>query len=230
MIKPITEAEFITEGDVKKELNLDTFVISHLDEYDLSRDCRKLIPIIRGQKIGFVDSVGKLLVEPKYDRFVGEVYNSSDIIRVATNFVYEYHGSANYVSHQIRWNWGILDSLGCEVIPPKYRTIIPSADNMLFSLQSHDGVYKLIGRDGNIIVPEGIYDYIDGVWCGYARVFKCGEDGVVRWGIIDETGNEVVPLIYTDIWKFYGQDKYKYAILVDDVFQYKFNLGSNNQN
>ena len=69
---------------------------------------------------------------------------------------------------------------------------------------------------GNIIVPPGKYDYIDGFdKCGLARVKIDGKEDISnpenstkdRWGIIDTKGTEVLPIKYDAVWAFYNKNR-----------------------
>ena len=80
----------------------------------------------------------------------------------------------------------------------------------------NDGHYYVVDKENNYIVPPGRYDYIDGFdKCGLARVkidekvdfidpSKSTKD---RWGIIDTKGNEVLPLVYSEILNFYNKNR-----------------------
>ena len=80
----------------------------------------------------------------------------------------------------------------------------------------NDGHYYVIDKANNYIVRPGKYDYIDGFdKCGLARVKIDGKVNIYhpenstkdRWGIIDTKGNEVLPLIYSEIWSFYEKNR-----------------------
>ena len=66
--------------------------------------------------------------------------------------------------------------------------------------------------EGNEIVPFGKYDWIDGFDHGLARV-KIGKvsNGIKnsgnKWGIINEQGEEVLPVEYDNIWNFLGKNR-----------------------
>jgi len=78
-----------------------------------------------------------------------------------------------------------------------------------------DGYYSVIDKQGNIIVPPGRYNYIDGFDHNLARVKIDGmtsinnpkESTKDKWGIIDIDGKEVLPIVYSEIWGFYNKDR-----------------------
>lgn len=80
----------------------------------------------------------------------------------------------------------------------------------------NDGHYYVVDNKNNYIVPPGKYDYIDGFdKCGLARVKIDGKENIYhpenstkdRWGVIDTKGDEVLPLIYSEIWAFYNKNR-----------------------
>lgn len=66
---------------------------------------------------------------------------------------------------------------------------------------------------GKVIVPFGKYDWIDGFDQGLARV-KIGKEPSTKannsnlWGIINERGEEVLPVEYNEVWKFLGKNRH----------------------
>ena len=100
--------------------------------------------------------------------------------------------------------------------------------------------------NGNIIVPYGKYAWIDGFENGLARVRTEKKNKVSnlkvygvktnsnnednnehseKWGLIDETGKEVLPLEYGEIWNFKGKGRNTTRVVKDGV-DYDFNLNT----
>lgn len=111
--------------------------------------------------------------------------------------------------------------------------------------------------EGNIIVPYGKYEWIDGFDQGLARVRTVGQitytknvsaiysfnkeskveeitdpelihqriledrgkqPGIfAKWGIINEEGEEVLPVEYDEIWKFFGKNRSSTKVVKDGV-------------
>ena len=83
-----------------------------------------------------------------------------------------------------------------------------------------DGAYAVLDKNDNEIVPFGKYAWIDGFDHGLARV-RIGYsqntitvltlDGPIspwrKWGIINKQGEEVLPVIYDNIWNFKGKNR-----------------------
>jgi len=69
------------------------------------------------------------------------------------------------------------------------------------------GKFAVVNNTNKVIVPFGKYSFIDGFDHGYARVNKEFEDGTKKWGIIDTSGNVVVPLHYDTICNFLDKNR-----------------------
>ena len=96
--------------------------------------------------------------------------------------------------------------------------------------------WAVIDNRGNFIVPFGKYGWIDGFDSGLARVrtatnaeraresaslffnLPANRVGVVckeqpnpanvKWGIINESGEEALPVVYDNIWNFLGKNRH----------------------
>lgn len=56
-------------------VNQYTKVLVPASSYKLEEDPRLLIPFTSGNKIGFVDKNGVIIVEPQYDMYYGDCYS-----------------------------------------------------------------------------------------------------------------------------------------------------------
>lgn len=76
--------------------------------------------------------------------------------------------------------------------------------------QRSDFKWGICDLEGTVIVPFGKYDWIDGFEQGLARV-KIGQESNAlannsnKWGIINTSGEEVLPVVYDNIWNFLGK-------------------------
>lgn len=105
-----------------------------------------------------------------------------------------------------------------------YRQVKQPVNSNLTVVQNQDYQWGVIDELGNTVVPFGKYAWIDGFQNGLAKVIGfndntspnivavIGNDGRAtdyakceEQGIINEKGEEVLPLEYT-VWKFYGKD------------------------
>ena len=82
-----------------------------------------------------------------------------------------------------------------------------------------NGKYQrgVMSNSGKMVVPFGKYGWISGFDHGLARVksiwgdafidYETGKTEKAKWGIIDESGNEVLPVIYDEIWNFFNKGR-----------------------
>ena len=121
-------------------------------------------------------------------------------------------------------------------------------------VQNNRCLWGVEDLDGNIIVPYGKYEWIDGFDHGLARVRTVGRttytknisalcslegDEIItdeeeilakvledrekrpevfaKWGIINEKGEEVLPVEYDEIWKFLGKNRDSTKVVKDGV-------------
>lgn len=178
-----------------------TRVIIPVSMYDWREESRLLIPFISFNKIGFVDKNGNVVVKPIYAMYHGECYEDDDTIRVAVNYTYGFPKAGGKVSTYCCLRYGLIDSKGEIKLPTDYYHIIPALGNKrIFTVQDGNCHYSVVSIDGTEVVPTGKYHWIDGFDKGLARVEINN-----RWGLIDESGNEVVTPQYDCIWSFYGK-------------------------
>ena len=186
------------------------------DKYNVRNDRRLLIPYIQSHHIGFVNQEAVPLVEPEYDIFNGSVLNESDLITVGKRYTYGFPRSNGDVQTYDKYKWGVIDSKGTLIIKCDYYSISISDDNQLITLRNYDHQYRVIDRNGNEIVPYGIYHLIDGFTNGYARI----KDD--KWGIIDDRGHVALLPEYDEIWNFYGWDNLNTCRVIKNGIERKF--------
>ena len=185
-------------------------VLIDISNYDLRNDKRQLIPFttkVRNKrlsipKVGLIDCSGNIIIPPTYDIVYGDCSSELDIIvlgRANTNITKSGNNSVKYLFDAYN-GYGHCIASSC-------LSIALSTDKKLISVEK-DGHYVL-NSQGVIIVPKGVYSWIDGFDHGFARVRegritngKIVNDA--KWGIIDKNGQEILPLEYDDIWAFYG--------------------------
>lgn len=181
-------------------------ILVDLQDYAINQDRRLLIPFSFCQYYGLMNQDGEVVVEPKYDRILDSCREDSDLIRVGITFSYGFNRASKEPSTYHRTKWGLLDSRGNVLLETNYLGIGISTDRRLLSLHHLDGQYEVVTIDGEVIVPKGKYTWIDSFDCCFARVnYFDGESK--KYGLIDSTGKEVLPLQYSDIWNFYGKNR-----------------------
>lgn len=178
-------------------------IIVPAQQYDLSTDDRQLIPFIRYdvlecKKIGFVNRKGEVVVKPQYDMYSPGYKDDLGYIKVAKDIIHQGRLTTLY---------GLIDSTGEIVLPLEYRTLLPPIDSQdLYMVQDINYRYGVVRSSGEMVVPFGEYNWIDGFDRGLARVIGHDAAGRKKWGVIDETGELVVPMEYDSIRNFYGKN------------------------
>ena len=94
-------------------------------------------------------------------------------------------------------------------------------------IERKDGKWGVMSNQGDEIVPFGKYDLIEPFFMGLARV-KIGDVSVgvsenfgkYLWGIINLSGEEVIPVEYTELWQFHLKQKTKIRIGKDAEYQW----------
>ena len=201
----------------KLVVDKDTKILVPASSYDLESDRRLLIPFTRFGKIGFVDNKGDIIVEPKYSMYYGDARQFGDYIEVAVPYTYGYPRSSGAVATYFSFMYGVIDHLGRTILEAKYRRVLPSIEGklLLFTVQRKNYDYGVLDINGNEVVPFGRYRWIDGFDSGYTRVL-INE----KWGIINEFGEEVLPVKYDEIWNFYNKGLNVTRILENSKYQY----------
>lgn len=211
----------------KQRLSTDEYtkILMPASSYDMAKDSRLLIPFTSGEKIGFVNREGVVVVKPEYTMYYGEFYNEQDLVKVAIDYTYGFIRSGGKVATYLKLLYGLINVKGEMVLNAEYSEIVPSiGGGLLFTVQKN-GQYGVLDASGMEIVPFGRYGYIDGFDKGLARV-KVGTttNGVMdnggRWGIIDNTGKEVLPAQYDAIWNFYGKSRGTISVEKGDSWNY----------
>jgi len=162
-------------------------------QYDAASDFSEGLAAVKiGEKWGFIDKMGKIVVSPQYD----DVYLFYDGI------------AAIRVGDWKTGKWGFIDKTGKEVVPPQYDEIGDFRDG-LAAIQV-GGKWGFIDTTGKEVIPPK-YDYAYGFSNGLAMVMV-GEWGGYdvwdvftgeKWGFIDTTGEVVVPVEYDKVGAFH---------------------------
>lgn len=179
-------------------INKKTRVCVPMEYYNFSKDDRLLIPCTDGEKAGFVDKRGNVIVSPQYIFWDGECRNEQEYIVVTKTDSVVKEGKLA----------GVINYRGEEIVPVKYLSIQPSLSSYyVFTVQRQDGKYAVITNYGDVIVPFGKYDKIHGFDKGFAKVrIKDVKTNKYKFGIIDEQGNVVLPLEWDRIRSFYKKN------------------------
>ena len=204
-------------------------VIVNVKDYNPTIEERILIPFIvehnsKGEhnKMGLLNKEGEIVVEPFYDIILDDCYYNNDLIRVGKLFPYGYECKSNRVSSYVRYKYQVINTKGELITDREHDSISISSDKKFLTIQDRHKGYAVYDIDGKEIVPFGKYDWIDGFDQGLARV-KIGKitngmrDTENKWGIINNKGQEVLPLEYDNIWNFFGKNRFSTKTIKDGV-------------
>lgn len=193
--------------------------------YNMQDDNRLLIPFTSGDKIGFVDKEGAIVVKPQFTMYYGDCYDESDNIMVAIDNLYGFPRSGGKVATYKRPMYGLINYKGETIFEPSFCSLLPAIGNKnLYTVQDNNFGYAVLNTDGTEVVPYGKYSWIDGFDNGLARV-RIGnvtngqKENGNKWGMINENGKVVLPLEYDDIWAFYGKKRVTTKVVKGDVAQ-----------
>lgn len=169
------------------KFNTDGFSL-HLTRDILESIDLLLIPFKSNGKIGFIDGVCNIVIEPIYDEIRGTFRNRN-----------------SYVAVKNGKKWSIINADGEELLPYTSSTVIPGYDTPITTIQNQKHPKVINVLSGEEIVNGG-YDYIGGFRYGFARV-RIGDNNSGKWGIIDDKGKLVLPAEYVAVYSFYNYPK-----------------------
>jgi hypothetical protein len=137
------------------------------DLEDLVRE--GLIAIKVGDKYGFVDKSGKVVISPKYDAVIPFVGGIAAVKRDG--------------------KWGFVDKTGKEIVPPTYEYPVIDYDYLKM------GYLPVVEKAGKYSTPfGGEYDFLVHV---DSNLFLAKKGG--KWGLIDKKNREVLSFKYDDL-------------------------------
>lgn len=166
------------------------------DNYNIATDNRLLIPFERNGKFGFLNNEGGVAIKDDYDVIYGEFKSPSDLVIVGI-MKHRLLGGKIYS----KMAYGVIDIYGNLVMDIDYHSILFSNCKEYITVQRYDGCkYALYNSRGENIIPDGTYQWMDGFWDGLARVMIND-----KWGLINTSGEIVLPIEYDKIWNFYGK-------------------------
>lgn len=201
------------------------FFLVNGENYNLKDDKRILIPYIQNGKIGLVTNQGEIKIEAcYYDYIISDCYSEKDLIRVGKNYAFGYLQENGKIKAYNGTKWGIMDAKCNLLIPIEYDRIIISDDKKLLTVKNRPGHHAVINMKNEYIVPFGKYQWISGFWKGYARVMTSLSSSIRKWGLINSSGDEVLPLENKDIWDFYGRNTQSTTIVKNDGEMFEFSL------
>lgn len=113
--------------------------------------------------------------------------------------------------------WGVTDLKGNVIVPFGKYGWIDGFDSGLARVCDHGAMYYHKNIIGIIDFENDTIIEGDAITAEYDRIRKEKPDYYSKWGIINESGEEVLPLEYDEIWKFYGKNRLSTKVVKDGV-------------
>jgi hypothetical protein len=179
------------------------------------KEIELLAAVQQGEKWGFINKTGKVVVAAKYD-FVYDFSEGMAVVGITGEELPQY-GYVDYTGKEIiapKYNGansfkeglaaisvidtatylartGFIDKTGKEIIPLKFASVHDFSDGM--AAVSPDGKkWGFINSKGQMtVIPQfdNVYDFSEGL----AKVYKS-----LKWGFVDKTGNTIIQYQYQD--------------------------------
>ncbi len=130
-----------------------------------------LFPVSVGDKMGYIDNTGKIVIEPQFD--------------LAGDF------SAGLAAVRLGMSWGYIDLSGKMVIQPQFTDVGDFSGGLASVQLEESGPYGFVDKSGKMVIQPQFFS-----GSGWAPKFSeglalvAGEDAN---GFVDQTGNMVIP-------------------------------------
>src|SRR5260370_36674364 len=150
-----------------------------------AQDEEPLYPIIRQNKIGYIDKEGRVVIPPQFEKgFIKGFINEGNLRDVQF--------SEGFAVVNVQGRWGYIDKFGAIVIKPRYSDAWPFSEG-LAEVRGPEGKSAYIDKAGNTVVPP-VSDMGGNPFSeGLAGVYV-GDPSKGLWGFIDKTGAMVIEL------------------------------------
>lgn len=156
-----------------------------ISKFTLQNFGGKLVPIQKKEKFGCVDRQGHIVIDVCYDDV--SIYSGIESFIVVKNYIND---------SKSRYRVGLLDCKGKTILPMEYIAIsIEFGGNRIRVRNAESDKTALLDLKGNFIIPYSAYTLWWSSFKGFMKVSKNK-----RYGLIDSSGNEVLPCVYTDMW------------------------------
>ena len=197
-------------------------------KYDFIADFSEgLASVLLNDKVGFIDTIGKVIIKPKFEVLHQEMPFFEDGLALVGN-----NGKAGFINKKGEWviqpifdrvelpfydgmakavideKYGMIDKQGVWVIEPKYEAVGLFSEGLLAVLL--DGKCGFVDTTGNVIIPLQ-YDNAGYFSMGLAAVLV-GE----KWGFIDNTGNMVIEPRFSRVDDFNPETGTTWALIGDE--------------
>ncbi|MBR3940051.1 MAG: WG repeat-containing protein [Bacteroidales bacterium] len=171
--------------------------------------------------------------EEQMERKMEQIANKMDVIEEKNNLYHginkseQKYGDVIVVQHN-DYKWGVIDLQGNIIVPFGKYGWIDGFDSGLARVRTHGEIgwtrntIGIINFDTNTTLndKESIQKFYDN-----DRVLH--PEKYAKWGIINEKGEEVLPVIYDEVYKFFGKNRYSTSVKrngkIEEVFFHDLN-------
>ena len=157
--------------------------------------------------------------------------HQQNIIMANKRYIKELNYGKVTVVENNNHQWAVIDSEGNFIVPFGKYGWIDGFDSGLARVRTNKGIGYVRGIEGIVLDldtnnPKAI-EGEDNVKKYFEDDRKQHPDHYARWGIINEEGEEVLPLEYDSIWKFLGKGRYSTKVekngYTEEVFFHDLN-------
>ena len=175
-----------------KNINLfkDKSIGIYINEDTLQIPELELIPIIRGHKIGFIDSKARIVIEPVYDNIKGRFLDRYDYICVKKDNKWGVVNSEGKICLKIKYDYILQGVVNYELEPWERDYLFTACKEKQYAVFDNNTEFG----EENTLVDFGTYDWISGFDSRLAIVRKGN-----KYGMIDDSGALVLPVEYNTI-------------------------------
>lgn len=115
------------------------------------------------------------------------------------------------------YKWGVIDSEGNEIVPFGKYGWIDGFEKGLCRVRSHGEITYSKNIVASIVSDNKIIRDKSEIEKQILEDFQNRREAYAYWGIINEKGEEVLPLVYDAVWNFYGKGGIKTKVVKDGI-------------
>ena len=120
------------------------------------------------------------------------------------------------VVENIKRQWGVISINGDIIVPFGKYGWIDGFDSGLARVRTHVVPEQAIGQtytdvNGHVLIGDAQIQHFFDIDA------KMHPNRYSKWGIINEHGKEVLPVLYDDIWRFRGKNRFSTKVVKDGV-------------
>lgn len=178
------------------------------NQIQLFNEEEEMIPFEENGKWGYLNLEAEIVIKPQYNGIMGagKFENGYAVVslenEITSVFGRDFSDSQDRKAQSEEVGYGIVNKKGEYIVQPKYQNVKILDDEKFFFEKKF--TWGIIDKDGKVICEydkeDDLYDSITGEFCeGVCVISKSNDDGVQKYGLINEKGKIVVQCIYDEI-------------------------------